>query len=144
MNNVMKNSEMKIFDTLPLSIPRRPKWETGISAKEFERLEREAFLNWRRSLAQEEERNMHFAITPFEKNIEVWRQLWLVVEKCQVLIQIVDGRNPLYFRCPDLEVYIKELDKEKEYILLVNKSDLLSKEIRKHWAEYFKEQNINH
>jgi len=26
------------------------------------------------------------AITPFEKNIEVWRQLWRVIEKSDVLI----------------------------------------------------------
>lgn len=26
-----------------------------------------------------------------------------------VIVQIVDARNPLLFRCPDLEVYVKEV-----------------------------------
>jgi len=127
-----------------LAIPKRPKWKEGIKAKEFELMEREAFLNWRRALAEEEEKNINMIITPFEKNIEVWRQLWLVVEKCQILIQIVDGRNPMFFRCLDLEQYIKDTDLNKDYILLVNKADLMSKEIRKMWADYFRENGINY
>ena len=38
------------------------------------------------------------AVAPFEKNLEVWRQLWRVVEKSNCLVQIVDSRNPLLFR----------------------------------------------
>ena len=80
----MKTTELK-----PLSIPRRPKWNDSISAKEFVRLEREAFLNWRRSLAIEEEKNIKLVITPFEKNLEVWKQLWLVTEKADLLVQVI-------------------------------------------------------
>jgi len=32
-----------------------------------------AFLEWRRDIASTEENNVKLAITPFEKNIEVWR-----------------------------------------------------------------------
>lgn len=35
--------------------------------------------------------------TPFEKNLDVWRQLWRVIEKCDMAIQIVDARNPLLY-----------------------------------------------
>lgn len=41
------------------------------------RLEREAFLSWRRAFATFED-NKLLTITPFEKNIEMWRQLWRV------------------------------------------------------------------
>ena len=37
-------------------------------------------------------------VAPFEKNIEVWRQLWRVIEMSDVVVQIVDARNPLLFR----------------------------------------------
>jgi large subunit GTPase 1 len=144
MRNILKNSEINLQDSKSLAIPKRPQWKEGISAKEFERMEREAFLNWRRLLAEEEEKNLELAITPFEKNIEIWRQLWLVVEKSQVLIQIVDGRNPLFFRSLDLEKYIKDVSQEKEIILLVNKADLLTPEIRRHWANYFNENKIKY
>jgi len=33
-----------------------------------------------------EENNVKLAITPFEKNIEVWRQLWRVIEKSDFLL----------------------------------------------------------
>ena len=144
LNNALKNSAIKLHQAKSLKIPKRPQYNKGVSAKEYERLERESFLNWRRVIADEEEKHSEYAITPFEKNIEVWRQLWHVVEKCDVLIQIVDGRNPLYFRCPDLETYVKDVDSKKECLLLVNKADLLSETVRNSWANYFEEQGIKY
>jgi len=70
--------------------------------------------------------------------------MWLLVEKSQVLIQIADSRNPLFFRSLDLENYIKENNSEKEIILLVNKADLLCEEIRRHWIDYFKEKGVKY
>ncbi len=75
-------------------------------------------------LRLEEESNT--LLTPFEKNLEVWRQLWRVIERSDVVVQIVDARNPLLFRCTDLEKYVKEVDKNKKNILLINKADLLT------------------
>jgi large subunit GTPase 1 len=144
LNNALKNSAIKLHQTKSLKIPKRPKWNKGIPPKEYERLEREAFLNWRRGIADEEEKNMNYAITPFEKNIEVWRQLWHVVDRCDLLIQIVDGRNPLYFHCPDLESYIKDVNPNKQCLLLVNKADLLHEKVRKSWADYFDENGIKY
>lgn len=46
-------------------------------------------------------------LTPFEKNLEVWRQLWRVVERSDILVQVVDGRDPLFYRSEDLEDYSK-------------------------------------
>jgi len=73
-----------------------------------------------------EENNVKLAITPFEKNIEVWRQLWRVIEKSDLLLQIVDARNPYFFYSKDLEKYIKEVDENKEFIVCINKADYLS------------------
>ncbi len=44
-----------------------------------------------------------------------------------MVIQIVDGRDPLFFRGEDLFEYIKEVDVNKKSLLLINKSDLVSK-----------------
>ena len=90
---------------------------------------------------------MTLAITPFEKNIDVWRQLWRVIEKAHVLLQIVDARNPYFYYSQDLEKYIKEVDKNKghkQFLLLINKADYLTEELREHWSAYFKANNINH
>jgi len=93
---------------LPLRIPRRPEWRTEMTAKEINSNEQQAFLEWRRDIAQIEEDNVKLAITPFEKNLEVWKQLWRVIERSDLLLQIVDARNPFFFYSRDLERYIEE------------------------------------
>lgn len=45
------------------------------------------FLNWRRSLAKLEEEEK-LVMTPFEKNLEVWRQLWRVLERSDIVVQV--------------------------------------------------------
>ena len=66
-----------------LRIPRRPKWDNTMSGPELQGKERDAFLEWRRSLAALQEKE-ELLMTPFERNIEVWRQLWRVVERWSV------------------------------------------------------------
>jgi len=110
-----------------LKIPRRPKWKRGVTtAEELDQNERETFLEWRRNLASVQETNDGLIFTPFERNLEVWRQLWRVIERSEIVVQIVDARNPMLFRCLDLEKYVKEVSKRKKNLLLINKADLLS------------------
>ena len=146
ITNTLKNADLSINnqEIQFLSIPKRPKWNKEIKKEEFEKMEKESFLAWRKNLAEEEMKNINMTITPFEKNFEVWKQLWIVVDKCQILFQIVDGRNPLYFHCPDLDSYIKQVDSNKESVLIVNKADLMSEEIRKNWSDYFKSNNMKY
>lgn len=103
--------------------------------------ERQNFLDWRRKLAELQEEH-DLVLTPYEKNLDFWRQLWRVVERSDVLVQIVDARNPLLFFCDDLEKYSKEVDKNKTNLLLLNKSDLLTAAQRKFWAKYFDSRAI--
>lgn len=56
----------------------------------------------------------------------------------------MDGRNPMFYRCPDLEVYVKDLNPLKENILLINKSDLLSDDVRNCWTKFLNTHGINH
>lgn len=61
-------------------IPRRPIWTDDTTKEELDRGEKDAFLSWRRELAEYEE-SSGAVFTPFEKNIEFWRQLWRVIER---------------------------------------------------------------
>lgn len=124
-----------------LSVPRRPKWDSSTTPQELDILERESFLNWRRGLAELQENN-DLLMTPFERNLEVWRQLWRVIERSDLVVQIVDARNPLMFRSDDLEVYVKSVDSRKENLMLINKADMMTYKQRKAWANYLKGQNI--
>ncbi|XP_017771082.1 PREDICTED: large subunit GTPase 1 homolog [Nicrophorus vespilloides] len=124
-----------------IKIPRRPVWNSETTTEELQLKEKDSFLDWRRSLAilQEEE---GLLLTPYEKNLEFWRQLWRVVEKSDVVVQIVDARNPLLFRCQDLEKYVKEVSDDKMNMILINKADFLTEEQRQYWADYFTSQNM--
>lgn len=88
---------------LPSRLPR--------TAAELDEVEMDSFLQWRRTLAKLEDDGV--LLTPYEKNLEVWRQLWRVVERSHLVLQIVDGRSPAFFRCKDLEKYIKEVSPDK-------------------------------
>jgi large subunit GTPase 1 len=126
-----------------LTIPRRPKWDEHTTAEKLDTMERESLLQWRRGLAELQENN-DLLMTPFERNLEVWRQLWRVIERSDLVIQIVDARNPLLFRSEDLEKYVKEVDPKKRNLLLVNKADMMTLEQRELWADYFEEHNISY
>lgn len=59
-------------------------------------------------------------LTPYERNLEFWRQLWRCVERSDVLVQILDARDPEFYRCKDLERYIEQFP-DKRHVLLLNK-----------------------
>ncbi|XP_076231855.1 nucleostemin 3 [Calliopsis andreniformis] len=124
-----------------LKIPRRPKWDSSTTAHELQTKEKEEFLEWRRSLSILQE-NEGLMLTPYEKNLEFWRQLWRVVERSDVVVQIVDARNPLIFRCEDLEKYVKEVDPNKMNMILINKADFLTEDQRHAWAQYFTDIHV--
>lgn len=124
-----------------LRVPRRPPWNAEMTVDELDVNEKQAFLAWRRGLAKLEE-NEKLVLTPFEKNLDIWRQLWRVVERSDLLVMVVDARDPLFYRCPDLEAYVREVDEHKRTMLLINKADLLPHSIRLKWAKYFHDQGI--
>jgi len=146
------------FQFSELSVPRRPAWNASMTPEELSNLENEAFLEWRRGIAKQEEvLNRHqiqnsragehpqqqVTVTPYEKNIQVWKQLWRVLEQSACLIQIVDARNPLFYYSRDLSKYCQE-ELKKPMIVLVNKSDFLTPKQRQMWHEYFSHDSIYH
>ncbi|XP_061152669.1 large subunit GTPase 1 homolog [Syngnathus typhle] len=124
-----------------LRIPRRPHWDESTSPEALQQAEKDSFLEWRRQLAELEEEQKLF-LTPFERNLEFWRQLWRVIERSDVVVQIVDARNPSLFRCPDLELYVKEVSENKVNMVLVNKADLLTRQQRRAWARHFENEGL--
>ncbi|KAF8913034.1 P-loop containing nucleoside triphosphate hydrolase protein, partial [Gymnopilus junonius] len=136
-----------------LRVPRRPPWKKAMTLGELDRQEKSSFLEWRRGLAELQDRDK-FLLTPFERNIEVWRQLWRVLERSHLIVQIVDARNPLRFRCEDLEAYVQDVEGnegeagtgkgKRRSMLLINKADLLTAKQRRQWADYFDQQNIRY
>lgn len=127
-----------------ISLPRKPKWE-GMegNAEEYQRLEEKEFFRWRAQLALLEQSNSHLIMTPFERSLGIWRELWKAVEKANVLVQVLDARNPLFFFSRDLFKYSHEVNEDCQHLLVMNKADLLTARQRELWADYFAENNLN-
>ncbi|CAG9537602.1 unnamed protein product [Cercopithifilaria johnstoni] len=125
-----------------LRIPRRPPKHAWETVNDLAQLENTYFLEWRKNLADLQE-GCGVLLTPFERNLELWRQLWRVVERSDIVVQVLDARNPLLFRNLDLEAYIKECDVAKQSIYLINKVDLLSNKQIEMWKKWFLENNID-
>lgn len=71
-----------------MRIPRKPQWD-GVRVGDEQKLaENIAFTAWRRKLAEMQEKYRIVELTPYEKNVELWKQLWRVVEKSDVVIQV--------------------------------------------------------
>ncbi|KXZ51328.1 hypothetical protein GPECTOR_13g815 [Gonium pectorale] len=69
-----------------------------------------------------------------------YREFRRVVESSDVIIQVLDARDPLACRCPDVERYIRQTNPNKKIILLLNKMDLVPREVGERWLKYFREE----
>lgn len=58
-----------------------------MTKEELDQKERETFLAWRTHIL-ELEKNEHLLLTPFERNLEMWRQLWRVVERSDLVVTV--------------------------------------------------------
>uniref|UniRef100_A0A3B0MYA4 GTPase, putative n=1 Tax=Theileria annulata TaxID=5874 RepID=A0A3B0MYA4_THEAN len=87
-----------------------------LSVEEWDRIEMCNFYKWRSILSEVELREKSI-MTPYEKNLDFWRQLWRVIERSHLILIILDSRDPLFFRVKDLELYIKQINQSKQFLL---------------------------
>jgi len=59
-------------------------------------------------------------------------------------VQVIDARDPLTYRSNDLEQYARDIAQHKGSLLLLNKADLLSGELRTAWADFFDERGVSY
>lgn len=55
----------------------------------------------------------------------IWNELYKVIDSSDVVIHVLDARNPLGTRCESVEKYIKEECSHKHLIYVLNKCDLV-------------------
>ncbi|EPS64656.1 hypothetical protein M569_10122, partial [Genlisea aurea] len=71
----------------------------------------------------------------FEKgqSKRIWGELYKVIDSSDVVVQVLDARDPQGTRCHHLEKHLKEHCKHKHMILLLNKCDLVPAWATKGW-----------
>jgi len=69
-----------------------------------------------------------------------YKEFKKVVEAADVVIQVLDARDPLGCRCPQLEEIVMGSGKNKKLILLLNKIDLVPRSIAEKWLKYLRSE----
>lgn len=152
-----------------LSAPRRPKWRYDQSKKEVEKNEEGLFLKWLREtddiverwqteplsvtqspVSVDHETNVEdpnklslFKRSPtwFERNLEVWRQLWRVTEISQILLILLDSRAPTLHFPSSMQQYIQSMRPTPPLVLVLTKVDLITPARAKAWTEFLTAQH---
>ncbi|CAI9103454.1 OLC1v1001936C1 [Oldenlandia corymbosa var. corymbosa] len=73
--------------------------------------------------------------TMFEKgqSKRIWGELYKVIDSSDVVIQVLDARDPMGTRCYHVEKHLKENCKHKYMVILLNKCDLVPAWVTKGW-----------
>uniref|UniRef100_A0A1A8BK17 Guanine nucleotide binding protein-like 3 (Nucleolar)-like n=2 Tax=Nothobranchius kadleci TaxID=1051664 RepID=A0A1A8BK17_NOTKA len=69
-----------------------------------------------------------------------YREFKKVVESSDVILEILDARDPLGCRCPQVEQAIIQSGTNKKIVLVLNKIDLVSKEIVEKWIKFLRNE----
>ncbi|KAI0079643.1 P-loop containing nucleoside triphosphate hydrolase protein [Panus rudis PR-1116 ss-1] len=139
-----------------LTCPRRPKWRYDATKEMVEKNEQALFAKWLEQTDQvindryamdphetpDEPPAMPHAPTTFERNIEVWRQLWRVTEIADILLILVDSRCPILHYPPSLSDYLSNpyLTRRTRVILVLTKVDIVGPVRAEAWTRYLKQR----
>eukprot|EP00442_Polarella_glacialis_P045881 CAMPEP_0115095590 /NCGR_PEP_ID=MMETSP0227-20121206/29144_1 /TAXON_ID=89957 /ORGANISM="Polarella glacialis, Strain CCMP 1383" /LENGTH=622 /DNA_ID=CAMNT_0002489013 /DNA_START=177 /DNA_END=2045 /DNA_ORIENTATION=+ len=114
-------------------MPKRPAWNFELSSGRLHHRETQSFKQW---LVDVRELIVERGGYPpaFEQNLQVWRQLWRVLERCDVAVVVLDARHPLLHLPPALIYHITHT-LQKPLVLVLNKLDAVEPQDAARWAE---------
>ncbi|KAH8826833.1 P-loop containing nucleoside triphosphate hydrolase protein [Flagelloscypha sp. PMI_526] len=165
---VGSSSELK-----KLTLPQRPPWTYETTKEELERTEEMSYAKWiaatdalitssASTRLEEDNRNDQethpefprpLNITYFERNLEVWRQLWRVTEISSILVCLLDIRAPLLHLPQSMISYLESFCpsspapggssstsqlRTKSVVLVLTKTDIVTPELTEAWLAYFR------
>ncbi|GKT65101.1 nucleolar GTP-binding protein [Colletotrichum tofieldiae] len=107
-----------------------------------ERLEQAKLLSGNSGADQdgEDESHVTMSIEPiFNKgqSKRIWNELYRVLDSSDVVIHVLDARDPLGTRCRSVEKYLREEAPHKHLIFVLNKTDLVPTSVAARWVKYF-------
>lgn len=128
----------------PANQPRilqKPKWSRDMTPEELNEVDDRAFHEWVKYLEQEtNNREDNAQLNLYERNLEVWRQLWRVVERSSVLVHLADARCPLLHISDQLVTHIQTQFSWKRVVLVLTKTDLVAIDRVEKWSSYLQKR----
>lgn len=116
-----------------LEIPQRPAWSSSLTKAQLHAQEEEYFKDYLTNIYSTYGADR---LNHFEHNLDVWRQLWRVCERSNLVILAADARHPLLHFSVGLYRYVVDVLK-KPLVLLINKIDLVPIDTLRRWQRYF-------
>ncbi|KAF5206022.1 Guanine nucleotide-binding protein-like nsn1 [Thalictrum thalictroides] len=91
-------------------------------------------------VASEEEQLKEFVKSGDNSDRAFYKELVKVIEASDVIVEVLDARDPLGTRCVDMEKMVLKSGPEKHLVLLLNKIDLVPREAVEKWLKYLREE----
>lgn len=151
-----------LMGDVDFKLPKKPRWHHDLTARAVGANEDSVFANWLVETGEAMEKRypalstlskgsmeVKHLPTPgprecllpsqFERNVEVYRQLWRVMERSDVLLVLLDSRCPLLHLPPSLAQYLQRYASMRT-ILVLTKKDLTGREVADFWKEWLEEK----
>lgn len=125
----------------------KPKWAWGVTTPdELIAAEDRAYREWVKqldSLSHDQIDNapdgtISNVYNLYERNIEVWRQLWRTIERSDVIVHLADARCPVLHISDQLVCHVHNTYPHKRVVLVLTKADLVSSERVSQWEVFLK------
>lgn len=123
------------WPSLELGMPKRPEWSFDMTTQEVDQRENASFKEYLEKI--EAEYGSLSNLSHFELNLETWRQLWRVIEMADIVLLVVDIRHPIFHFPPSLYQHVVK-DHGKDFVIVLNKCDLIPAGLVVAWMHYFK------
>ncbi|KAJ3337873.1 hypothetical protein HDU93_000373 [Gonapodya sp. JEL0774] len=125
-------SDEQASELHPFDMPKRPPWSYSDTTEALDEREKIVFKTWLQRVrdVQGDDHGL------FEKELDVWRQLWRVIEMSDIILVLADIRHPLLHFPPSLYHHIVN-ELKLPLILVLTKCDLVGEPTVVAWKTYF-------
>ncbi|XP_053154901.1 guanine nucleotide-binding protein-like 3-like protein isoform X1 [Hemicordylus capensis] len=111
--------------------------------RSLEGLQRDALRRQRNFEQKEMDLKQLAKHAPLEKESSCkayYKEFRKVIEAADVILEVLDARDPQGCRCPQVEQAVVQAGANKRLVLVLNKIDLVSKEIIAKWLKYLRNE----